>query len=77
MLSRDSGLGMGVGKFTRPLGGVGVLAMPDVGLDTMRRVETVCKAPPGVCVLRLLVPSLAVGVCIDFRCVAGGVEVTR
>jgi hypothetical protein len=46
MIAQASGLGMGVGRFSRPLGGVGVLAMPDGGLDTMRRVESVCKVPP-------------------------------
>jgi hypothetical protein len=35
MIAQASGLGMGVGKFSRPLRGVGVLAMPDAWLDTM------------------------------------------
>jgi hypothetical protein len=56
---------------------VGVLAMPDAGLDTTRRVESVCVIPLGAGVLRLLVPGVAVGVIIDRRCVADGVEVTR
>jgi len=73
MIARASGLGMGVGRFSRPLRGVGVLAMPDVGLDTTRRVESVCDVPLGAGVLRLLVPCVAVGVIIDRRCVAGGV----
>ena len=34
MIVRASGLGMGVGRFSRLLRGVGVLAMSDVGLDT-------------------------------------------
>jgi len=34
MIAWASGLGMGVGRFSRPLRGVGVLAMPDAGLDT-------------------------------------------
>jgi len=38
MIARGLGLGMGVGRFSRPLRGVGVLAMPDVGLDTTRPV---------------------------------------
>jgi len=46
--------------------------MLDAGLDTTRRVEV----PPGAGVLRLLVPSVAVGVFIDRRCVGDGVEVT-
>jgi len=54
-----------------------VLAMPDVGQDTTRRVESVCMVPLGAGVLPLLVPGVAVGVFIDSRCVADGVEVTR
>jgi len=77
MIMRASGFGMGVGRFSRPLRGVGVLAMPDAGLDTMRRVESVCIVPLGAAVLRLLVPGVAVGEIIDRRCVAGRVEVTR
>jgi len=77
MIARASGLGMGVGRFSRPLRGVGVLAMPDAGLDTTRRIESVCVIPLGPGVLRLLVPGVAVGVIIDRRCVADGVEVTR
>jgi len=77
MIARASGLGMGVGRFSRPLRGVGVLATPDAGLDTTRRVESVCKVPPGAGVLRLLVTSVAVGVFIDRRSVADGVEATR
>jgi hypothetical protein len=76
MIAPASGLGMGVGRFSRPLRGVGVLAMPDVGLDTTRRVESVCMVPLGAGVLRLLVPGMAVGVIIDSLCVAEGVEVT-
>jgi hypothetical protein len=77
MIAWASGFGMGVGRFSRPLRGVGVLAMPDAGLDTTRRVESVCMVPLGAGVLRLLVPGVAVGVIIDSRCVAEGVEVTR
>jgi len=68
---------MGEGRFSRPLRGVGVLAMPNVGLDTPRRVQSVCKVPPGVDVLQLLVPGVAVGVFIHRRSVADGVEVTH
>jgi len=53
-----------------------VLAMPDAGLDTTRRVESVCVIPLGAGVLRLLVPGVAVGVIVHRRCVADGVEVT-
>jgi len=77
MIARASGLGMGVGRFSRPLRAVGVLAMPDAGRDTTRRVESVCKVPPGAGVLRLLVPSVAVGVFIDHRSVADGAETMR
>jgi len=71
------GLEMGVGRFSRPLRGVGVLAMPDAELDTTRRAEFICKDPPGVGVQRLLVPSLVVGEFIDCCSVVDGVEVTR
>jgi len=77
MIARASGFGMGVGRISRQLRGVGVLAMPDAGLNTMRRVEPVCVIPLGAGVLRLLVPGMAVGVIIDRHCVADGVEVTR
>jgi len=73
MIVRASGLGMEVGRFSRPLRGAGVITMPDAGQDTTQHVEV----PPGAGVLQLLVPSVAVGVFIDRRCVADGVEVTR
>jgi hypothetical protein len=73
MIAGDSGLGMGVGRFSRPRRGVGVITMPDAGLVTTRRIEV----PPGTGVLRLLVPGVAAGVFVDRRCVADGVEVTR
>ena len=47
--------------------------MPDARQDTTRSVEV----PPGAVVLRLLVPRVAVGIFVDRRCVADGVEVTR
>jgi hypothetical protein len=68
---------MGVGRFARLVRGVGGLAMPDTGLDTTRCVESVCVTPLRAGMLRLLVPGVAVGVIIDHRCVADGVEVTR
>jgi hypothetical protein len=71
MIVRTSGSGMGVRKFSKPRRGVGVITMPDTGLDTTQRVEV----PPGAGVLRLLVLGLAVGVIIDRRCVVDGVEV--
>jgi hypothetical protein len=54
-----------------------VLAMPDAGLDTTRRVESFCMVSLGAAVLRLLGPGVVVGVIIDRRCIANGVEVTR
>jgi len=73
MIARASGLGMRVGRFSRPLRGVRVITMPDAGLDTTQRVEV----PLSAGVLRLLVPGVAVGVIFDRRWVADGVEVTR
>jgi len=73
MITWASGLGMRVGKFSRPLRRVGVIAMPNAGLDTTGRVAF----SAGAGVLRLLVTSVAVGVFIDRRCVADWVEVTR
>ena len=67
MIARASGLGMGVGRLTRPLRGVGVLAMPDGGLDTTQHVDSVCEVLQGAGVLLLLVPGMAVGVIIDRR----------
>jgi len=77
MITCGSGLGMGVGRFSRPLRGVGVRAMPDAGLDTMRRVESVGEVWLGAGVLLWLVRSMAVGVIIDRRCAVDGVKVTR
>jgi hypothetical protein len=74
MIARASGVGMGVSRFSRLLRGVGVLAMLDAGLDTTRRVESVCKVPPGIGVLQLRVTGVAVGVSIDHPSVADGVE---
>jgi len=73
MIVRASGLGMGVGRFSRPWRGVGVITMLDEVLDTTRRGEV----PLGAGVLRLLVSGVAVGVCVDRRCAADWVEVTR
>jgi len=77
MVTRGSGLGMGVGRFSRPRRGVGVLAMPDATQDTTQRVESFYEVPPGTSVLQLLVPGMAVGVIIDRRCEEDGVTVTR
>jgi hypothetical protein len=77
MIARASAFAMGVGRFSRPLRGIGVLAVPDAGLHTTRRVESVCVIPLRAGVLRLLVPGVVVGVIINRRCVAEGVEVTR
>jgi len=63
---------MRVGRFSRPRRGVGGISMPDAGLATTRRAGV----PPGTGVLQLLVPGMAVGVCIYRRCVPDRVEVT-
>ena len=76
MIVQASGSGMGVGRFTRPLRGVAVPAMPDATLDTMQRVESVWVVPLGAFELRLLVPGMAVAEIIDHRYVADRVEVT-
>jgi hypothetical protein len=68
---------MGVGRFSKPLRGVGVLSMPDAGLDTTRRVESVCKVPAGAGVPCLLANSVALGVFIDRHSVVAGVEPTH
>jgi uncharacterized protein (DUF2236 family) len=93
MIAQDSGIGMEVGRFSRPMIGVGViavldvglntmrevgvLAMPDAGLDTTLCVESGCVIPLGAGVLQLIVPGVVVGVLIDRCCVADGVEVTH
>jgi len=77
MIVRATGLQMAVSRFSRQLREVGVLAMPDAGLDAIRGVDSVCKGPPDSSALRLLIPGLAVGVCIDGCSVVDGVEVTR
>jgi hypothetical protein len=42
MITRASGLGMGVGRFSRPVRGVGVIAMPNAGWiqpDALRSLQ--------------------------------------
>jgi hypothetical protein len=68
---------MWAGRLSKPLRGVGVLAMPDAGLDTTRRVESFCMVLLEAGVLQLLVSGVAVGVIIDRRCVTDWVEVTH
>jgi hypothetical protein len=77
MIVWASGLAMGVGRISRPLSGVGVLAIPDAGLDTTRSVGCVCMVLLEAGVSRLLVHGVAGGVIIERRCLADGVEVTR
>jgi len=60
MITRASGIGMWVGRFSRRLRGVGVLAMLDAAPYTTRCVESVSDVPLGAGVLRLLVPGVAV-----------------
>jgi len=71
MIARESGLGMWVGRLSRPLRGMGVLAMPDVGLVSTRHIDSVCEVYPGAGV-----PGMLVGVCIEHCRVGDGVEVT-
>jgi hypothetical protein len=73
MIAQATGSGMGVGRFSRCLRGVGVITMPDAGLDKTLRIEV----PPGAGVLTLYTPRVAVGVYIDHRCVVDGVEFKR
>jgi hypothetical protein len=68
---------MGVGRFSRPLSGVGVGAMADAALDTTRCVELLCEVQMGTGVVPLVVPGVAVGVIIDRRCVLDVVEFTH
>jgi len=51
MVVQAYGLGVGVGRFSRPRRRVGVLAMPDARLETTRLVESFCEVPPGAGVL--------------------------
>jgi hypothetical protein len=68
-----SGSGLGVGRCSRLLREVGVIAMPNVGLDITRCIEVpLCAAG-----LQLLVTSVAVRVVTDRRCVADGVVLTH
>jgi len=76
MIARDCGLGMGLGRLSRLHRGVGVQTMSDTGLDKTRHVESGCDVPLDSHVLRLHVPSVAVGVIIGHRCVVDRVEVT-
>jgi len=77
MIVPVSGFGMGVDRFSRPLRGVGVLAVTDARLDATQDGLSVCIVPLGAGVFRLLVPGVAVGVIIDYRCVVDRVEFTR
>jgi len=67
---------MGVGRFPRPLREVGAQAMPDVGLDITRHVESFCIVPVGAGVLPLRVPAVAVEVIINSHCAADEMDVT-
>jgi hypothetical protein len=75
LIALASGYGIGVGRFSRPQGAVGVLAMLGAGLDTMRRIKSVWKDPLGVSVLWLIVSGMAVGLFIDRQSVVHGFEV--
>jgi hypothetical protein len=58
---------MGIGRFSRQLRGVGVLTIPDKGLDATRHIESIFEAPPAAGVLQLLVSGVVVGVFIESR----------
>jgi len=72
MIPRATEFGTGVGRFSRPLREVGVIAIPDAELDTMQQVAVLS----GAGVLQRPVPRRVVGVFIARRSVADGVEVT-
>jgi hypothetical protein len=50
--------------------------MPDAGLHTTRRVESISKVPQGAGVLPLRITGMAVGVFFDHHSGADGVEAT-
>jgi len=77
MIAPASGLGMRVGRFSKLLRELGVLAMPYARLDTTRFIGAVCRVPSGPGVRRLLVPSAADGEFIGHRSVVDGVDATR
>jgi len=77
VIARASGFGMRVGRISKPLRGVGVLAMPDAGLDSSQCIESVCEVTLGAGVLQQLEPSMEVGVFVDCHCLVDGVDVTR
>ena len=55
MTARVSALAVGVGRFSRLLRELGVLAMLDAGLDTTKHGEYVCEVPPCAGVLGVAV----------------------
>jgi hypothetical protein len=75
IIMQASRLEIGVGRFSRPVRGVGVLTMPDAGLDTTGCVESVWEVPLGAGVLWQLVSGVVVGVFIENQCVADGLKV--
>jgi len=67
---------MVVGRFQRPLRGVGVQEIPYVRLDRRSHITSGCNFPAGAVVLYLLEPGMIVGALIDCRRVVVVVEVT-
>jgi len=63
-------------QVSKLLRGVEVLAMPDAGLDTTWRVQSVCEVSLGAGELRPLLPSVVVGEFIDRCCVDDRVDAT-
>jgi len=72
IMVQSAGLGMGVGRYSRPLWGVILQAILDVGQDTTQCIKSVCEVPPGA---GLIVPCGVVEVFIDRRSVADMVGV--
>jgi hypothetical protein len=70
-----SAFGLGVDMFCRPLREVGLLVMPDAGLDATRCVESICEVSQAAGVLWLRVLGMAVRVFINPPSVAHRVQV--
>ena len=72
-----SGFRMGVARISKALPRLAVQGMREAGLDTLQHVESLWILPQRGGVLRLLVPSMAVGVISHCLCVADRVEVAH
>jgi hypothetical protein len=65
MIMQSSWLRMGVGRYSSPQRGVGVLATVDAGHNTTWHVHSISNVPPWAGVLWPILPGVAVGVYID------------